>query len=220
MKRLFCISLLLFVFFSCSQQEKMPFLIHETFESNSAENWQPNVQEDWQLIEKEGNVVYELSKTGSFGEIRKPTSIAILKPFIVGDFELEVMAKCYTDTSIINRDICLFYGYQDSLHFYYTHFSANSDNVHNIIGIVNNADRKKINIEPAGSSVARFTGDGWYKLKVRRSLESGLIECFIEDMTKPIVTVIDTTFKYGRVGIGSFDDTGAFDDIKLWGQIK
>jgi len=34
-------------------------------------------------------------------------------------------------------------------------------------------------------------------------------------MTKPIMTAVDHRFKAGRVGVGSFDDTGRFDNIKI-----
>ena len=37
-------------------------------------------------------------------------------------------------------------------------------------------------------------------------------------MQKPVMTTIDKTFTHGRVGIGSFDDTGDFDAIRLRGK--
>jgi hypothetical protein len=30
----------------------------------------------------------------------------------------------------------------------------------------------------------------------------------------------DKTFVWGQIGVGSFDDTGNFDDVRLWGAIK
>lgn len=213
----FLLILLACILLSCQSSDNLPLLAHETFEAGTAEDWQPNVAKNWQVIEDEGGFVYELSKAGVMGEVRKPATISILKPIIVGDFELEVTGKCYTDSTNPHRDLVLVYGYQDSLHFYYTHFSGVSDNVHNIIGIVNNADRVKINTEPVGQSIARLTGYGWYKLKVKRDVKSGTIECFVDDMTEPVLTAVDTNFRSGRIGIGSFDDTGAFREVKLWG---
>ena len=29
----------------------------------------------------------------------------------------------------------------------------------------------------------------------------------------------DKHFAWGQVGIGSFDDTGNFDDVRLWGRL-
>jgi len=86
--------------------------------------------------------------------------------------------------------------------------------------IVNNADRTKINNEPVGDSIARLTSLGWHKLKVKRNVQMGTIECFIDDMENPILSAVDNTFKFGKIGIGSFDDTGAFSEIKLWGNME
>ncbi len=36
-------------------------------------------------------------------------------------------------------------------------------------------------------------------------------------MANPVMRVSDKTFAWGRVGVGSFDDTGDFDDITLRG---
>ena len=51
-----------------------------------------------------------------------------------------------------------------------------------------------------------------------RSTEDGTIEVYFDDMKTPAMTAKDRTFTWGRVGIGSFDDTGSWDDVKLWGK--
>ncbi len=33
------------------------------------------------------------------------------------------------------------------------------------------------------------------------------------------MTAVDKTFTWGRVGIGSFDDTGNFDNILVYGNV-
>jgi hypothetical protein len=37
-------------------------------------------------------------------------------------------------------------------------------------------------------------------------------------MKAPAMTAHDKTFNHGRLGAGSFDDTGMFDDIRIWGN--
>jgi hypothetical protein len=59
---------------------------------------------------------------------------------------------------------------------------------------------------------------GWHNFKVTCDAASGRIEAFLDDMGTPILTAVDKTLSRGLVGVGSFDDTGCFDDIKLWGQ--
>ena len=45
--------------------------------------------------------------------------------------------------------------------------------------------------------------------------ETGEIRAYLDDMTEPILTARDRTLGHGLVGVGSFDDTGAFDDLEL-----
>ena len=37
-------------------------------------------------------------------------------------------------------------------------------------------------------------------------------------MKTPVMTASDKTFVWGQVGIGSFDDTGNFDNLYLFGN--
>ena len=46
--------------------------------------------------------------------------------------------------------------------------------------------------------------------------ESGEIRVYFDDMKTPAMTATDKTFGAGRVGFGSFDDTGNFDDIRIY----
>ena len=198
---------------------QFPLLYHETFLDGKAENWQPNIPENWK-IEKVGDAhIYKLITPGPFGTPRKPTSYSILTPFTVGSFELEVKARCLEDTLTDGRDLCLFYGFWDDLHFYYSHFSNSSGDYHNIIGIVNNADRLPITNELPGTSIARLNDYNWHTLKIIRNVESGIIEAYIDSLETPILTAMDTTFRYGKIGIGSFDDFGDFAEVKLYGEL-
>ena len=48
--------------------------------------------------------------------------------------------------------------------------------------------------------------------------ETEEIKAYLDDMDTPILTGCDSTLAHGSVGIGSFDDTGYFDDIVLRGK--
>jgi hypothetical protein len=192
-----------------------PLLYEETFEGGCS-NWSPNIPENWSMGADEHGAYFALLQAGPVGSPRRPTSMAILKPYVVGDFELEVVAKCNTDSTNIWRDLCLFYGYQDSVHFYYTHFSARSDDNHNITAIVNNADRLKINTEASGTTKTRLTDCQYHTFKIKRSISSGSIEAYFDN--EKIITAVDSTFLWGRVGIGSFDDVATFSSVTLWGE--
>ena len=53
-----------------------------------------------------------------------------------------------------------------------------------------------------------------------RSVHKGSIEVYFDDLTKPIMVAEDESFRVGRIGFGSFDDVGMFDDIKVWGKAE
>ena len=211
----FCCWGILNVEISVFAQSSYPLLYEEDFSAGSI-NWQPNIPDNWRDSTDAQGYYYVLLRPGPFGTPRRPTSSAILMPHTVGNFELEVVAKSDRDTTVLARDICLFFGYQDSLRFYYSHFAGQSARVHNIIAIVNNADRVKINVEPPGTTKALLKDYQYHTLRIVRSVASGSIEAYFDG--EKIMTAYDRTFLYGRVGIGSFDDIATFKSVKLWGE--
>jgi hypothetical protein len=54
-------------------------------------------------------------------------------------------------------------------------------------------------------------------VRVVRRVASGKIEVYFDDMENPAMTATDKTFQWGRVGVGTFDDTGNVDEVILWG---
>jgi hypothetical protein len=196
----------------------LPFLVGYDFEIGHAEGVLPNVATNWQVAEEDGSMVYQLLTPGEPGEIRAPNDWSVLSGFPVGSFSFTGRLKSHTDPEFIERDLCVIFHQQDPTHFYYVHFSASSDGVHNIIGLVNGADRVKINREPAGESVFRLTDLAWHDFKVTFDGETGEIQAFLDDMEVPILTASDSTLPHGLVGVGSFGDIGSFDDLMLWGE--
>ena len=201
-----------------ADEGELPYLGSYDFE-NGAEGLAPKVEGSWQVAEEDGSMVYQLLTPGEFGEIRAPTSWSLLTPFPVGSFAFSGRLKCHTDPEVAQRDMVVVFHFQDPTHFYYVHFAASSDQLHNIIGLVNGADRVKINREPPGESIFRLTDAGWHDFKVTFDSGTGEIQAFLDDMETPILTASDTTLLHGLVGVGSFDDTGSFDDLILWGEV-
>jgi hypothetical protein len=199
--------------------KELPLLVSDDFEDGDAQGWQPGILEHWEVAEEEDSLVYRLTAPGPSGKVRAPTSRSILKDFDVTSFVFTGRIKCNADPTNQHRDVNVIFHYQDPTHFYYVHFSAVSDEVHNIIGLVNGKDRVKINHEPPGHSLARMNDLRFHDFKVAHDAETGRIMVYLDDMTSSILTATDKTLGHGYVGLGSFDDTGSFDDIKLWGKI-
>jgi hypothetical protein len=80
----------------------------------------------------------------------------------------------------------------------------------NQIFIVNAAPREKISTR---TSPGINWDDAWHHVRVTRDSESGHIDVFFDDLQNPVMSATDKTFQRGRLGVGSFDDTGNFDNV-------
>lgn len=197
----------------------LPPLFTDDFEDGDTQGWKPNVPENWKVAEEEGSRFYGLTAPGPPGKVRAPTSWSVLENFDVSSFIFTGRLKCTAPVDNKYRSVVVVFHYQDPTHFLYAHFGAVSDPVHNIIGLVNGKDRVKINRQPAGRSEARLKDLEFHDFKVTCNAQTGEIKAFLDDMRTPILTARDKTLKHGLVGVGSFDDTGNFDDITLWGEL-
>jgi len=194
--------------------EPLPVLLNEDFEAG-AERWEPTDADAWKVIDQEGNRVYSLhGKSRYKPPHRSPRNIALLKDVTVGDFELTAKVQS-TIKDYNHRDMCLFFGYQDAGHFYYVHLGKKTDDHANQIFIVNGAARTKISTRTTSGTP---WNDAWHEVKIVRDVASGLIEVYYDDTETPAMTASDKTFAWGRVGLGSFDDTGNWDDVRLRGN--
>ncbi|PYV16736.1 MAG: hypothetical protein DMG21_10690 [Acidobacteria bacterium] len=78
--------------------------------------------------------------------------------------------------------------------------------------VVNGGPRKRI----AGLEAAPALPDrAWHTVRVARDTSSGRIQVFMDGQKQALFSVEDRTFACGRVGIGSFDETGDFADIRI-----
>jgi len=186
------------------------------FEDGSLAEWYLAVPGDWKIVEHGGNHVLRLDRAGPVGaRPRRPVKFALWKPGCVGSFDLEVRVK--RDPILQTEgDVLVIFGFQDKLHFYYAHLSSDDGNVavHNGLFRVNGGDRERI----AGTGARPALPDEeWRRVRVLRNTQSGEIQLFLDDDAEPRFQVTDRTHGYGLVGVGSFDNTGQFDDLRLRG---
>ncbi len=192
-----------------------PRLFRDDF-SSSAQGWTYTDAKAWSLVEAEGGQALALVAASQYKpRHRSPFNIALRQEPVVGDFELTARLKT-TTRSYGHRDLCLFFGYQDPEHFYYVHLGEKADDHANQIFIVNDAPRTKISLT---STPGTKWDDAWHTVRVRRQVSEGAITVFFDDLEHPVMTASDATFTWGQVGLGSFDDTGLFDEVELKGQL-
>ena len=193
----------------------LPLLYHADFEDGKLEAWAASDPKAWKIEEVEGNKVlsqFQQSKVQT--PVRSPFNRSVIKDLTVSDFVLDVKLQS-TARDYDHRSLCLFFGYQDPAHLYYVHFGKKTDDHANQIFIVNNEPRKKISTETTPGTP---WDDKWHHARVVRKVETGSIEVFFDDMEKRVMMAIDKNFVWGEVGVGSFDDTGRFDRVLVYGK--
>lgn len=203
----------------------LPVILDEDFETGM-DRWQtsdPDPAESvWTVIEaatepgQTGNHVLRVTGASKYEPpYRSPLSIAWLKDVKVGDFEITARVQNTNPSGGDHRDLCVFWGRQSPSEFYYVHFGAKADPHACQIFIVNKGDRTMITRDQAEGTP--WT-DGWHTIKVTRNASDGTVNAYFDDMTKPLMTARDTTFGAGEIGIGTFDDSGNFDELVLRGE--
>jgi hypothetical protein len=194
--------------------DELPVVFQEDFEKG-ADHWQPLDAKQWQIKKTDKGQVYSQHEKKSEYKPphRSPTNVALLKDVTVGDLELTAKVLS-THPDYGHRDAVIVFGYQDPAHFYYVHLGKQADDHANQIFIVNGAARTKISLT---STSGTNWDDKWHTVRVVRKVESGEIEIYYDDMTKPVMTAKDKMFAWGRIGVGTFDDTSDWDDIVVRG---
>ena len=216
MKTTFLLSLVLFTSSVLRADEfDLPVVTTENFNKGAA-NWEPKDPSAWKVVKQGDNSFYSMFKDSSYKpEVRSPVNFALLKEVTVSDFVLDVDMRS-TQEVYGHQDLCLFFGYQDPSHFYYVHLGREADAHANSIFLVNGEPR--VSIAQKRTDGTAWTKD-WHHVRIKRDTSKGTIEVYFDDMKKPVMTTVDKHFLHGRIGIGSFDDTGDFDNLNLRGKL-
>jgi hypothetical protein len=144
---------------------------------------------------------------------RSPFGIAVLSTLSAGDFVFEADVL-QTGREYGHRDVCIFFSFQDSSSFYYTHIASRADNAAHQIHIVNNAPRTPVT--GTRTDGVRWIDGHWHRIRVERFSGTGEIKVYFDDMDTPIMVATDKTFIEGYFGFGTFDDSGKIDNIRIW----
>jgi len=120
------------------------------------------------------------------------------------------------DLMPLDRSLLIVLAYRDPAHFDYAHLSidaAEQQPVHNGIFHVYGGERVRISAE---RGPAAFAASGrWYHVTVSHDSNTGTIEVAVDGRAVPALRAVDLSLGPGRVGVGSFDETGAFKNIKI-----
>ncbi len=181
----------------------------DNFTSPTLDQWQFPYAQDWE-VGTEGPLHFlHMLRNREPLVPRRPMQFALIKGANVGSFTFQARMRRN------GHSLLMVFSYVDTLHFYYTHLSVNPGtkiDVHNGIFIVDGGPRRRI----AGMEAAPALPDqNWHTVRVERDVRTAGIRVFVDGEQTPRFSAKDSTFTCGQVGLGSFDETGDFADVRL-----
>lgn len=145
---------------------------------------------------------------------RRPTKYALLdsKPYRKVTLEAEVKRN--------GRSVIIIYAWQDDAHYNYAHISsdpASKVNVHN--GMFHIFGGERVRMSPL-EGPASLPKQDWTPVKLVFDGDSGRCYVRVSGKRNPSLEAIDLSLRWGRVGLGSFDETGDFRNVRITGETR
>jgi hypothetical protein len=187
--------------------------------ANSLQRFVFSSPDHWKRVQVGDRFALEHENAGPKGyqpPHRSPHNIALIADHRFGSFVLDFEVQ-QTGREYGHRDACIFFGFIDPANYYYTHIATKSDPHAHQVFIVD--DKPRTSITQKGTSGFDWSQpDKWHEVRLVRDIDSGKIQVFVDDLTVPIMTASDTSFKEGFIGLGSFDDTGRVTNIRVYAR--
>jgi len=183
----------------------------DAFDDGDADGWSPLTPSRWQVGNESGSLRYFINMTN----YEPPNSarlgeLALRDNKTLSDFVFECHAKS-ADAAARNEnaDLCLVFGYQDFDSYYYVNFNS-APGLTQLFRTHNG-----VNTVLATFNQSTFTeGDAAYHaLRLERT--GSQIRAFFDGI--PVLAATDNFFGAGQIGIGSYNDSGYFDNLALTG---
>lgn len=117
------------------------------------------------------------------------------------------------------RSMMIVFAYHDAAHFDYAHLSTDSaakQPVHNGVFHVYGGERVRISAEAGPAAFSEI--NQWHHVVLNYSAKSGEVNVSVDGNPIPALHAVDLSLGPGKVGIGSFDETGDFKNIKITGR--
>jgi len=145
---------------------------------------------------------------------RRPQKYALAEtaPFRKVTLEAEVRRN--------GRSLVLIYAWQDEAHFNYAHISSDAaEKVHVHNGMFHIFGGERVRISPLDGPPSLPTQD-WTPVRLIFDGDSGRCIVIVNGKRNPSLEAVDLSLRYGRVGLGSFDETGNFRNVRIRGQTR
>lgn len=172
-------------------------------------SWTVEDRRDWAV--EDG--VLRLIRKGEPGVPRRPTKYAIAEagPFRRVTVEVEMLRE--------GRSLIIVYAYQDDAHYNYAHISSDeAQKVHVHNGIFHVFGGERVRISSLAGPASFGPQPEWTPVRLVWDGSTGLCEVFVNGQPNPSLRAVDLSLSEGRVGLGSFNETGAFRKLRIHGD--
>ncbi|MCF6263001.1 MAG: alginate lyase family protein [Xanthomonadales bacterium] len=167
-------------------------------------NWTPFTQSRWSVEPVNGDNALFLNTTAYSPESGLRLGEYILAPDSYADFSLKVDARSNEPVGTVNADYALVFGFLDGNNYYYMLFNTVLANTK--LSVIVAGERTDLKTASQG-----LTGNDYNAVEVKRL--GDIIEVWFDGTM--VLQVTDTTYMTGRVGLGSFNDSAYFDNIRI-----
>ena len=140
---------------------------------------------------------------------RRPVQFALAQTGNYSDIEINVDVKRNAKSMII------VYAYEKEGHFNYAHLSADTARAqphHNGVFHVYGGERVRISAE---TGPAALVTPDWHKVRLVHDARTGKVPVTVDGKRVPSIEATDASLGAGRVGLGSFDETAQFRNVKI-----
>lgn len=182
----------------------------DDFNDGNANGWTPLTSSRWQVRNDAGSLRYYLNTSDyNSPDEKRLGELSIINSQTWGDFTFECDAKS-EDAGIGNSgaDLSIVFGYQDFDSYYYVNYNRESGftEMHRI-----HDSGPRVTL--ATYNAPTFDDGNYHKLRIER--EGSVIRAYFDGIL--ILSGNDSFFGEGRIGVGSFNDAGYFDNIVITG---
>jgi hypothetical protein len=177
--------------------------------------WNVPDASDWQIAGDGSQSVLRL-KTGKEPPAtgpRRPAQFAVAQ---AGPFTKVVVEA---DVKPLARSLMIVFAYRDEAHFDYAHLSvdtASKQPHHN--GIFHVYGGERVRISDVSGPAAFPASQDWYHVVLTHDGNSGSVDVVVDGKSVPALHAVDLSLTSGRIGLGSFDETAEFKNVKITGS--
>lgn len=175
--------------------------------------WDQPVQGKYAVVQEEGVEVLKMTEGGPRDPVpRRPGAyiVAQSKPFKKVTIDLEMKPD--------GRSLIIVYGWQDVAHYNYAHISSDTaakQIVHNGMFHVYGNERVRISSKEGPYSLPE---PKWTKVRFVHDGATGKAWVEVDGRKNPSLVAYDLSLTEGRVGFGSFNETGSFRNVRIRGE--